>query len=1268
MSDVLRLEAREFTDATRWRWALHSSEGTLLAEHEVRLDPESWQFEAFTDLHQYMWHAAPDRFAGDAARIIAEVGEWIAAHLLGAPVTGALVEARSDGPVTVLAVVPPLLLSAPLGLARADGMPLALQDITFVVVSRATPSGSPGSPLSGILSPAPAIPEGDRLRVLGLFSLPEGSYSLNLRRERESLVRLIDGIAAAGKAVDVRVLQYGVTRQRLSDVLSESEGWDVIHLSGHGAPGELLLETSAGKPDRVTGTELVDILGVTRARLKLVTVTACWSAAMTAAEQRRLLGLPAPDRDGAPPEDSAPDARAPGGLAVELSERLGCAVLAMRYSVADEFAIALSANLYELLVAEGQALPRAVGHAMERLAGGGFPALSMAAPALFGARAAGLTLAAPKRATRPSRNAGDKKMPSFPPQPDRFVGRTGVLTRASAVLAAESGVPGVLLHGMPGGGKTACALELAYGHEDDFESLAWYKAPDEGMDISCALTDFALALERDLPGLRMIDALADDARLAAFAPTLTGLMRQRRLLLVLDNVESLLTEDGQWRDARWRQVTGALCAHTGRGRVILTSRRRPANTAGLQMATVDALATDEALLLARELPRLRRLIDSELPGISRYRSRRLAVGVLNAAHGHPKLLELADGQAADPERLAQLVEAGDRAWREQGGPPEGLFTSQEQAATADDYLHVLAAWTRAVTGTLTPGERDLFWVLCCLEERDREGLVLAANWAGLWTRLGRGGQPPDLDKALAAVAACGLVRIRPGVHKLLESYAAHPGVATAARAHAGRQFRDTVDTEIAAFWRYGVEHGSGTDSTAPDTELIVRAGLAAVPYLIRQERWYDAAYMLEQAFNRDPTRASAAAVLAAITYISRHEPRAAAVRASVLMVVDPAIAETDLRATVEDAVARADYQAASASAGRLVDLYRLTGRPTEALTQVDQQIYYTRQADLGPWTQASDELRRLQVLNTMGHASQVFAEIQRLHARTRTLPAVPGQDEDVDPWKVRETLVHTAREAAHHLERWDDVLSYSGVLTNLLTQRRASAADIARARFTDYYALLQLGRTGEALELLLSCRQAFQDSRDIEMLGGTLGALAHLEDQRGHGDAAVRLERDALRYEYLGGNVADIGVSYHNLGGYLHTHARQPASALACHLAAALIRALAGSGGADESVRNAAIDLRALTPSAVPPAAISDLCRQLGDIPGTDPARLIGRLSPDPETAERTLHTLATQVRKLATTMATGSKPKGTGEARRERRFTWRAGRSARPRPESKNS
>src|SRR5262249_5686062 len=160
-------------------------------------------------------------------------------------------------------------------------------------------------------------------------------------------------------------------------------------------------------------------------------------------------------------------------------------------------------------------------------------------------------------------------------------------------------------------------------------------------------------------------------------------------------------------------------------------------------------------------------------------------GVLNVAQGHPKLLELADGQAAHPDRLAELVEAGDQAWREQGGLPGGVFAAAissppDQAAvparktampawkanvpdgeaSAGDYWHVLAAWTRAVADTLPTGQRDLFWFLCCLEESDRERPVLDGNWTDLWERLARPGPAPDLDGALGALAAQSLIAQR----------------------------------------------------------------------------------------------------------------------------------------------------------------------------------------------------------------------------------------------------------------------------------------------------------------------------------------------------------------------------------------------------------------------------------------------------------------------------------------------------------------------------
>ena len=198
------------------------------------------------------------------------------------------------------------------------------------------------------------------------------------------------------------------------------------------------------------------------------------------------------------------------------------------------------------------------------------------------------------------------KMAGFPPQPERFVGRTGVMARASAVLAARSGIPGVLLHGMPGGGKTACALELAYGQEHAFDRLVWYKAPDKGMDVTGALTDFALTMERYLNGFQMVDVLAEPGKLARFLPRLTGCWGSAGCLSS-STTSSRCSQKVTGGVTTSGGVIGALCEHAGLGRVILTSRRVPVGVTGLQVEAVDALSADEALLLARELPHLQAL-------------------------------------------------------------------------------------------------------------------------------------------------------------------------------------------------------------------------------------------------------------------------------------------------------------------------------------------------------------------------------------------------------------------------------------------------------------------------------------------------------------------------------------------------------------------------------------------------------------------------------------------------------------------------------------
>lgn len=57
-----------------------------------------------------------------------------------------------------------------------------------------------------------------------------------------------------------------------------------------------------------------------------------------------------------------------------------------------------------------------------------------------------------------------------------------------------------------------------------------------------------------------------------------------------------------------------------------------------------------------------------------------------------------------------------------------------------------------------------------------------------------------------------------------------------------------------------------------DTGLLVRAGLAAGPYLARQQQWDDAGVLLHNAFTRDQSQAIAAVVLPAMTRIAEHAP------------------------------------------------------------------------------------------------------------------------------------------------------------------------------------------------------------------------------------------------------------------------------------------------------------------------------------------------------------------------------------------------------------
>jgi len=178
-------------------------------------------------------------------------------------------------------------------------------------------------------------------------------------------------------------------------------------------------------------------------------------------------------------------------------------------------------------------------------------------------------------------------------------------------------------------------------------------------------------------------------------PRLKEALTRNSVLIVLDNMESLLTSSDQWRDTKWEGLMDALLTHRGTSRVVLTSRRIPATLrehTALERISIHALSLRESILLARELPNLGALFDSKT-------DQDLLVRTLNVIQGHPKLLELADKLAAERDDLKGQVaqseaEADMRALH-------AFFDKGESEQAAEDFVATLGQWTTQLSERLS---------------------------------------------------------------------------------------------------------------------------------------------------------------------------------------------------------------------------------------------------------------------------------------------------------------------------------------------------------------------------------------------------------------------------------------------------------------------------------------------------------------------------------------------------------------------------------------
>jgi len=384
--------------------------------------------------------------------------------------------------------------------------------------------------------------------------------------------------------------------------------------------------------------------------------------------------------------------------------------------------------VYEHVLGRGQPVDVAVARALRRASG-----VALATPGLFGPRAAGLQLRVP--AGTPDLDPDRSPVAYLPPEPARFVGRAEAMALASAALAPASGRTGVLLHGMAGAGKTSCATELAYRHRDSFAAIGFWQAPTRADEFDGAVADLAVTLETQLGryGFAMAGHIGSVQELAGFLPRLRQILAEQGVLLVLDNLETLLTAEGTWRDPRWDPLIAALTGHDGESRVIMTSRVAPVGLGDESLVLpVHALSLAEAVALARELPNLRGLLHAgDVPvrapaGSAAAVDRDLVRRVLHVVQGHPKLMELADAAAADRPRLdAQLAAAEDAA---SGQGLEAFFRNGDSALDPGQFLEALTVWTVNALDVLTPEARLMAQFVACLEDGDRNADVVGATW------------------------------------------------------------------------------------------------------------------------------------------------------------------------------------------------------------------------------------------------------------------------------------------------------------------------------------------------------------------------------------------------------------------------------------------------------------------------------------------------------------------------------------------------------------
>jgi tetratricopeptide (TPR) repeat protein len=1173
---VFTLHVGTDPDAEVVRLRLTDEHGRQLGSNQIRLAEHKaalWQglFDTRAFVRTYANSIVFTDRSATAADLLDQIGVFLGEKVLGPEILKAL---HKDTYHRSLRVYQPdaskdrlaaAFARVPWEIARPAAGQAALFNRNLVVRMETAPDAA-----SAWAPPPPASDE--TLRVLLVFAEAPGSRPLAMRLEREQLLDLFYDEVMPTRRVSVDVLCHGVTRTTLREKVRDASGYHVVHWSGHGHHNLLELQGADGRPEVLSGDDLVALFNEAGGFIpQLVFLSACLSG--TLINVRDWPSLESALREG---EEGARQAGPEPGVEQLLAEQPGYTgtalallsagvpqVVAMRYEVGDIYARDLAGLFYRRLLADSQpkspatALSNARRELLNRNAADHDP-VDHATPLLFGGPAGPLPAARGRSAALDLRRP--QPQPLLPDsreldRPAELVGRGDPASQLRRCL--EEGRPAVaLVQGLAGLGKTALVAEAIHLWHRRFDGVFAFQSKPLplGLDDVLRRLDERLAVHSRAyrerceanPYARVWlppgQPLSGEARWQTMRDNLVEALRRERLLLVLDNFETHLEKvagpDGYaCTDPEWDRLLRHLANNlpeTG-SRLLVTSRHRLAAFAAPERAVwlpLGPLPMAEAILFLQGNKALHRLAFGDRAG------RKLALRLLEVSRGHPLILTKLSVLAGDRVALAQALD--ELAAKGLDRLPD-VFAPHLSEAEREYLEDVAVGAVDLLIQRASPDARRLLWVVTRAAEPVLEALI-----ESVWSE--EGDAAPPAGPLLAELTGAGLLSVEEtgayGFHELVRERIA-AWMETRSEGKGGW-------TEEQAWIAYGARYAAAFEALwmaggEGSRERTLEAGRRGISYLLRARAFDRLGLFASEVVisMRDPRQLHRviAELEGAVEQVPAGEARWC-LRTYLADALDNAGRPAAALPFYEQAVAEAEeaghwshvgaicqnWASALGNAGRLDDAKATYLRSAQAKARAG-----SRRLDV-----LASEIEALRVDVMQGGAEQALPEIEsrlqeirawwRRHRAGELVPEAP------DPAFLARVLIgglNVAEEASRALERWEACL---GALTESEETERALGEgehELARTRFNRYGPLLSLGRLEEAQPVLENCLAVFRGAGDLPNEAKALSALAYLWDERDDPEQAAGLARQALAVRNRLSDLADRSISHGNLANYL---------------------------------------------------------------------------------------------------------------------------------------